>query len=166
MSAQDHPCQTCNLCCDGTLFHFVPLSADEQISFADRITLAEQGDQRGLAQPCAFSRPGSCGCYASRPQACRTYRCASLIALEAGTIDEAELRRRTGAALCARSRLLHMAKGGETLKQLRDDLSADKGPVRKPALHLALGVLEMLLDRHFRRDDRRVMQVNANSGRL
>lgn len=69
-------CLACGLCCDGSLFGFVPLEPAE-IAPARARGLAVIASGRGFEQPCPALR-GGCTLYAERPAACRRFTCRLL----------------------------------------------------------------------------------------
>ncbi len=78
-------CISCGLCCDGTVFSFVPLKDGEPPAQA----LAEGARWRDSPEKPAFLLPchafvGKCGIYEERPQVCRSFRCRVLRRAEAG----------------------------------------------------------------------------------
>ena len=69
-------CTSCGLCCDGSLFTQVPLSADEVALLRRRgLPLLVNGERRALTQRCAALAGSSCTIYEERPEGCRRYRC-------------------------------------------------------------------------------------------
>ena len=85
-------CQSCGLCCNGVLFNRVSLDPEEVETIAVKHRLPMLDDTR-MKQPCgALRENGDCGIYEERPKRCRNYRCTTLEALEAGTIDPVEAR--------------------------------------------------------------------------
>lgn len=77
-------CRTCALCCDGTLFAYVTVSAAEAEALRARdVALAERKDGTfRLPQPCRALERRSCTVYAERPAPCRSYACLLAKALE------------------------------------------------------------------------------------
>ena len=68
-------CQSCGLCCDGSLFGLVPLEREE-VGVARRHRLHLVDSERGFEQPCsALSPNGACSIYEERPRACRAFVC-------------------------------------------------------------------------------------------
>lgn len=75
-------CQSCGLCCDGSLFGRVPLGRGEAAG-ARKHRLRVLGDARGFEQPCAAlserdTRAGTrraCRIYDERPRSCRSFAC-------------------------------------------------------------------------------------------
>lgn len=64
-------CRACGLCCDGTLFGLVPVTAEE--ARRTRLPLVRA---LGTPQPCAaLGADRACGVYADRPGACRAFVC-------------------------------------------------------------------------------------------
>lgn len=72
-------CLACGLCCDGTLFTAVPLTADD----AARLGVSE----RRLPQPCVHLEARCCQAYERRPLACRRFDCNLVHALRDGEVD-------------------------------------------------------------------------------
>jgi Fe-S-cluster containining protein len=75
-------CQSCGLCCDGSLFGRVDLERDE-VDTARRVRLRVVGDGKSFEQPCSALAPReasssglrACGLYADRPLSCRRFVC-------------------------------------------------------------------------------------------
>lgn len=93
-------CRACGLCCDGTLFTAVPLTADDRVP-------APAGATR-LPQPCAHLVSRCCQVYERRPLACRRFDCNLLHALRDGEVTAegalaivGEAHRRVEAAMAA-----------------------------------------------------------------
>ena len=74
-------CQTCGLCCDGTLFTLVPLSSDDVAPSGVTVDTKPTG-ARGLRQPCSALSGTCCTVYAQRPMACRRYQCLLFEAMQ------------------------------------------------------------------------------------
>lgn len=161
---QPHPCQACNLCCDGTLFRESKITPGEYPALAERFELYPLDDTFAFAIPCRYSTSQGCACYAERPKYCRTFRCAALIAFQDGGLDRTDLEQRIADAVTARDRVLALAGPGLSLAEIRA-AQADPGKAAaEPELHLALGVLEMLLKRHFCTPEMLAQQVSPRSG--
>lgn len=87
-------CRSCGLCCDGTLFTFVRLDANEATrarTNALPIVTRDGGD--ALPQPCAALDGCDCRVYESRPAPCARYDCMLLVALKGGETSLGEARR-------------------------------------------------------------------------
>ncbi len=81
-------CQACALCCDGTLFTLVPLTAEDVVAPGTTLTvLTRENGSRALRQPCTALQGTCCGEYAQRPFACRRYECLLFEALRAGEVS-------------------------------------------------------------------------------
>jgi hypothetical protein len=90
-------CQSCGLCCDGSLFGRVDLEAHE-VEGARKRGLHVVAGGRSFEQPCsalavAASGPGDhrgCSLYEDRPQSCRRFACRlyEKYRLEGGPVDE------------------------------------------------------------------------------
>lgn len=87
-------CQACGLCCDGTLFQFVPLTVEEAQRLASEgVTLAEtQAGAKQLPQRCSALSGCHCTVYAARPLACRRYECLTFIAMRDGEVSLGEAK--------------------------------------------------------------------------
>lgn len=84
-------CQACGLCCNGTLFSYVPLTAadDLALSPADRVEL--ENGQSGLKQSCRYYHKRLCSIYYSgRPQSCVRFRCGVLKAYSRNELSREE----------------------------------------------------------------------------
>jgi Fe-S-cluster containining protein len=74
-------CQSCGLCCDGSLFGRVSL-APEEVAAARQRHLPVLANGRALEQPCTAlasldgaDRRRVCSVYPDRPRACRDFAC-------------------------------------------------------------------------------------------
>lgn len=76
-------CQTCGMCCDGTIFGSVPLG--DGPSPLPGLEVLRQG-VRALPQPCQALEGTRCSRYEDRPEACRRFIC-----LLAAAVDDGEL---------------------------------------------------------------------------
>jgi len=84
-------CQSCALCCDGTLFSKVPLDPAEAgilPNLGFDVVAAEHPAH--FTQPCVKLVDSSCSVYAERPKNCRAYRCRILRRLENGELSAGE----------------------------------------------------------------------------
>jgi Fe-S-cluster containining protein len=85
-------CSSCGLCCDGSLFTFVPVSPTEAGRLAGKLEFftRKAGDQ-ALRQPCAALENRCCQVYERRPLACRDFVCPLWKAVDEGDarLDEA-----------------------------------------------------------------------------
>jgi uncharacterized protein len=85
-------CSACGLCCDGSLFTFVPVSPSEAVRLEGKLALftRKAGDQ-ALRQPCGALEGTCCRVYAERPLACRDFVCTLWKAFDEGDarLDEA-----------------------------------------------------------------------------
>jgi hypothetical protein len=73
-------CTQCGLCCNGSLFSFVPLTEIDDVESlkATDIVILEDG-QTGLRQSCPYYRNRLCSIYhAGRPKSCCDFECALL----------------------------------------------------------------------------------------
>lgn len=73
-------CQSCGLCCDGTLFESVDLDLQDATilreSAGTQLQLSE--NKKYFHQPCVAYQNKSCVVYLARPQACQRYSCKLL----------------------------------------------------------------------------------------
>jgi Fe-S-cluster containining protein len=84
-------CQSCGLCCDGSLFTRVPLGVDEVVPEAALGVVTNARGGRHVPQRCAALSGTVCQQYTARPLACRRYECLLFGALREGevSLDEA-----------------------------------------------------------------------------
>jgi hypothetical protein len=80
-------CQACAMCCDGTLFTRVPLTAADAAPPEVHAVTTPTG-ARYLPQPCAALDGTRCRVYAQRPTVCRRFECLLLVALRDGEVTE------------------------------------------------------------------------------
>lgn len=81
-------CQSCGLCCDGTLFDVVPLKPQdlpEPLRLVGIRVVVDDTPGR-FTQPCAAHQHGCCQVYASRPSSCREYECELLKKFARGAV--------------------------------------------------------------------------------
>lgn len=102
-------CLDCGLCCDGTLFHAVPIDPEEARRLKGRVTLTEDGTH--LAQSCRALDGCKCTVYEDRPSTCRTYRCLVLNAFESGRLDEARARAAIAEVFALRAEVVRLNRG-------------------------------------------------------
>jgi len=97
MSAEEagRVCQSCALFCDGTLISHAPVTPSEvdRARAAGLQVEARAGGTLSLRLPCTALENRGCSVYASRPGACRAFRCALYVEVEEGRASpEAALR--------------------------------------------------------------------------
>jgi len=158
-------CQSCGLCCDGTLFVSVPLEAGE-VDWARgrQLPMFEKEGVSFFRQRCAcFAADGLCSAYDSRPAACRRFRCHLLRRLEAGEVTENRARAAVEQAKQLRDRTTEELPGDESLlkrvdafvKSLGDSKAPPDGALlafrrEKRQLISDVVVLSLLLQQEFR----------------
>lgn len=90
MSAASRLCQSCGLCCDGSLFATVRLqpgdSAQTLKALGFRIQHKAQYDF--FDQPCIAFKNNCCSIYQERPVRCRVFQCQQLKRLACGETTE------------------------------------------------------------------------------
>ncbi|MBS2027516.1 MAG: YkgJ family cysteine cluster protein [Deltaproteobacteria bacterium] len=82
-------CQACGLCCDGSLFTFVSVDAEQGKKLLARdvaLELRKDGVYR-LHQRCASLEGTRCQIYEDRPGPCRSYVCLLGTALQEGELS-------------------------------------------------------------------------------
>lgn len=83
-------CISCGMCCDGTLFVWAPLCAEDKAGQLDSFTVGDDPQKGGphFDLPCPHLHDRKCALYQSwRPRICHTFRCKTLRRFEAGEID-------------------------------------------------------------------------------
>jgi uncharacterized protein len=83
-------CQSCGLCCDGTLFARVPLGVNEVVPEAKLGVVTNEAGARHFPQRCTALGGTVCSVYAERPLACRRYECLLFGALREGEVSLGE----------------------------------------------------------------------------
>jgi len=94
----------CGLCCDGTLFDHVNLTAEDNAAALSSVGIELLPDKfpQVLRQRCAAYKNASCTIYRNRPHACRSFRCRLLKAYEMSDIPYSEALRIIGEAVALR----------------------------------------------------------------
>lgn len=156
-ASEPSPCLDCGLCCDGTMYSHVRLTAGDRVtadSHQIRRTIVE--DKPAVREPCPALAGTACTIYSERFAICRSYRCATLKALDESAIDRAEAVRRIAAAKEAANRVHGAMPEGQTLHTARQEWADEPERQRATAegarLHLLMTALEMLLGRYFREE--------------
>ena len=143
------------MCCDGTLFAYVPLREDEAEP-ARRAGLPVVGSKDGaeFAQGCARHGEAGCAIYEARPRACSVFRCLTLQRLEVGEVSFVEAKRR-GDRLRALASSLRSALGAAAPTSLRSTVTAraEDASFRRENVELLLdlGSYHALVERDFQR---------------
>lgn len=91
MSAIDHLCPSCGLCCNGVLFGDVELQRgdDAKALAALGVELFAKGRKKVFNQPCACLEGGLCKIYQNRPSRCRAFDCRALQRVQQGKLTVA-----------------------------------------------------------------------------
>ena len=100
-------CQSCGLCCDGSLFTRVPLGVSEKVPEEKLAVVTNDYGARHVPQRCAALSGSVCQVYAERPLACRRYECLLFGALREGEVslpEALEVVRRAQALVASRAR--------------------------------------------------------------
>lgn len=78
-------CLACGLCCDGTIFDFVPLTQKERHVITKLgLPILERTAGPAICQPCEALDGTACQIYTARPHPCRAFRCGLLEAVGQG----------------------------------------------------------------------------------
>ncbi len=160
-------CIACGLCCDGTLFDHAVLHPDEiEGATASGFTLGDFAGKPGFAQPCRQLCGTSCSIYMDRPKVCRDYRCVMLKRIAKGEVAVTDATRHVAEVRAAAANLKSELPSGETIRECRDLLEK---AMEKPGeaagslrIRLLFGVLELLLDKHFRKPTKRFFNSMAS----
>lgn len=162
-------CTSCGLCCDGTIFGVVRVSADEAGRLASLLPLRDE-PAHGIVfdQPCPQFNRGRCSIYADRPARCARYECEVLRAFKAGSLKLDEAAHRIAQARKLAGDLTGVLQAGATMvdarKALReapaawqDDVADQDQRMRIARVRLLTVALNAFLDRHFRRKDQALL---------
>jgi Fe-S-cluster containining protein len=87
---QQDICQSCGMCCDGTLFGRTRLNPPVvNPKWPSHVIRSISGDGI-LKQPCSAFQNGLCGIYTSRPKVCQEFECKLLEEYASGAITSDE----------------------------------------------------------------------------
>lgn len=158
-------CTGCAACCDGTMFSYVELEADEADRLGHLFTVDAGASGPVFYQPCPHSVEQRCQVYQDRPQTCRTFRCKTLKSLRMGEVESAEAFRRVSEMIRARDQIKPLLLEGETFNQARErrqKIAADPALAAEhtPFL-LRLTAFDLLLDRYFRNPGKGMFSRNT-----
>ena len=135
-------CLTCGMCCDGTLFTHVALTAEES---------KRLGLNGVIRQPCPQLGEGrKCAVYAQRPKGCSSFVCMLGRALEDGEVQLPEAVEVVRQAQALRGRIDALVPGpGAAMTKARQ--YEDRGPDSEVAVEVreARRALEAFSRRHF-----------------
>lgn len=155
------------MCCSGTIFDSIELDQTDAKVMAERgVGLATEGPAT-IPFPCPMLEGTCCTIYADRPVLCRSYRCEVLGGLSAGKIDGRAALDLIQTARKLESAVLALLPPGQSIVQARLVWQADPQfwqalpeSEREAALAvvMALGALNLHLDRHFRSGQQRVIR--------
>ena len=154
--SSDDLCVSCGICCDGALFDQGPVYPDEEAR-ARRLgfSIVERDDgRRYFLIPCGNLCGSVCQVYDMRLTTCRTYKCTTLQAAEAGEIARSEADRRVAAGREAIANVRRFLLPGESFMELRARFGDDPGP--SPEFKLAMVRWNLAMDRFFRKPHQRV----------
>jgi uncharacterized protein len=144
LSVSQGLCESCGLCCDGTLFSWVRLEPSE-LAWAQalRLPMIDKSGTPAFLQPCACFDGARCLAYAERPTRCRNYECKLLKSVDAGetTLEDAFAKVRKAKDLARATFPKGRSQG------------APPGLADDPLWHAQAGDLEARLDRDFQERD-------------
>jgi Fe-S-cluster containining protein len=157
-------CVSCGICCDGPLFDQAEVFPAEEarvrmLGFA----IERRGGKAYFPLPCGNLCGAVCRIYDQRPTTCRTYKCTTLTALEAGEIDRTEADRRVAAAKDAVADVRARMLPGESFHELRERFGHEPSPA--PDFVLAMVKWDMAMDRYFRKPHQQVLGPNPAAAR-
>jgi hypothetical protein len=88
MSPLSSLCVECGLCCDGSLFRFVPAEPSELLVWASLgLPIVTQSNRPAMALPCLKLEAKCCTVYRDRPSGCRAFVCHLGHRLTHGAVD-------------------------------------------------------------------------------
>ena len=143
-------CLTCGLCCNGVLFGQGAAREDElDWMAASGVVLELSGEKPQFRQPCPHSGSLGCAIYAERFHVCRSFRCALLRKLEAGTLSEGEAARLVAEVKGLIARDPEMATAAAR-RRSRGAGPPDRANGAATQAWLRAVAIDRFLDRHFR----------------
>jgi hypothetical protein len=154
-------CTACGLCCDGTLFGFMPVEPDEH-AIAARAGVAVS-ERRGIASvplPCTYLDGACCTIYGHNYRICSTFRCKLLRARTAAKIDADAALAHVAEAQRLRNAFVSAARdAGITgdIPAIRRTLREGGGPTNPATAwpRLQQAALDVYLAQHFSARERR-----------
>lgn len=85
-------CVECGLCCDGSLFRFLPLEAAERDTCQPLgLEVVKRSGQWAMPLPCPRLVDRCCTVYEGRPTGCRAFGCHALHRYATGALTHAEV---------------------------------------------------------------------------
>ena len=87
VNKQQSLCQSCGLCCDGTLFSQADLDSTGVGPSWPQIVVQSISTGKSLPQPCAAFQRNLCVIYPSRPSVCQKFRCKLLKQYTSGKVS-------------------------------------------------------------------------------
>jgi Fe-S-cluster containining protein len=155
-------CLSCGMCCNGALFDFATLGADElDHARALGFEVVEIAGEPAFMQPCPQLSGTSCTVYdRPAPAACRKYFCKLAKGVQAGNIAMVEAAGRVASAKDLVAALVPHLEPGESLIAARrrfGHLTATGALGTAPRFAIAMAGLIRHLDRHFRKDGKALM---------
>jgi hypothetical protein len=137
-------CTACGLCCDGTIFGYVPVTRDESVRLLHRLPVLAPTAKLELRveQRCAALGVRGCDVYEVRPTACARFRCKLLKRLEARELSLGEAFEVLAPILAVVDRLDGSLPPGASFYQRRW-LMPEVGPRTSPEL---AAILEATLE--------------------
>lgn len=130
------------------------------------MAVVEAEGKAGFMLPCPQLDCAVCQIYEVRPRTCRDYRCEVLKAVQAGEMDFADGLDRIKEGRAAFDQVSAQLSPGMTVsdaRKLRREAAAAEAARElnaSPMLMMALSLLDLVLDQHFRRpDQRQVMEM-------
>lgn len=157
-------CQSCGLCCDGTMYTHVSLEdADNQERLVSLgLHLRNGQSEPCFDQPCVAYQSGSCSIYASRPAICRAYRCALLRTLDKDEISLGQAQKLVAEVVSLRDRVarkvceylgttepISLVKLFDQMTQKLEKMSTEERHQVDSAMLLEVGTLRVLLSKRF-----------------
>jgi len=113
MNDIDQLCPHCGLCCDGTLYADVELSAGDDPGRLSKLglSLKKKGRVRmAFTQPCACFDASLCKIYADRPGRCRWFECGLLKQVQAGKMTSGVALKKISKARTLRDKVRELLK--------------------------------------------------------
>lgn len=125
------------------------------------MAVVEADGKAGFLLPCPQLDCAVCQIYHERPQTCRDYQCQVLRSVNAGELEHVRAMQLIEQGRAALEQVKAQLAEGQTLTDVRKlrrkageaDASAELNA--SPMLMMALGMLDVILDEHFRRPDQR-----------
>lgn len=167
-------CVTCGFCCSGVLYDQAPVEKDEadfarSIGFDIELRPGPERGRQKFRQPCPHLCGTACSIYRQRrPKICSRFFCELAAKFGRGDISQAESLDKVRQAQKLLRAIEPLLLPGETWPMARARWFAGRNKVpedpRAAEFQVLMTALNLFLDRNFRKEHQRVVEVGNEMG--